>query len=162
MLGRRKGTAATCGSPVTEYKNECFPGNGVPPGVVGQPVGVYQGRYPNPHVLRGQEDMENAPVTFNRIGTRWGDVQLKNGWWQTNWGRRIRYAGAGFLVTVTPTIPGQTRLSGGPTTTPYVMRGPAPSQWDQMVQAGPGMQPQFPGGPGQMQGVRLVNPGSGG
>src|SRR5882724_9816355 len=45
----------------------------------GEPMTPYTGRAPNPHIAYGQADLTNAPTTFNRFGTRWGDVQLKNG-----------------------------------------------------------------------------------
>lgn len=116
-----------------------------------QAIGVYAGRVPNPHVLYGQNDMENAPTTFARIATRWGDLQLSNGWQRTNYGRLLPASLAYYLNNVSPTIPGQTRLSG---THPgdFVMKGPAPSQWDFHTNVGPGSQPNYPGGPGQIVG----------
>lgn len=121
-------------------------------------MGPYRRHTPNPNVVYGQMDMDNQPTTFNRIGTRWGDVQMHNGWDDTNWGRRITYATAGFYNEVIPVVPGQMRLlpSG------FVGQGPAPSQWQRNVNVGPGSQPMTPGGPGQLQGVSLRNPGSGG
>lgn len=121
-------------------------------------MGPYRKHTPNPNIVYGQTDMDNQPTTFNRIGTRWGDAQMHNGWDNTNWGRRTHYATAGFMNEVMPIIPGQSRLipSGFP------RQGPAPSQWQKNVSTGPGLQPSYPGGPGQMQGVSLVNPGSGG
>lgn len=126
-----------------------------------QAVGVYRGRVPNPHILYGQNDIETAPVTFNRYGTRWGDVQLKNGWWDTDWGRRNTAKGAHFMAAITPTIPGQTRLSG---TQPanFPMRGPAPSQWDYHVNSTVGSQPNYPGGPGYIMGTPNYVGSSGG
>lgn len=125
-----------------------------------QPLGVYEGRKPNPHVLYGQIDMENAPTTFARIATRWGDLQLSNGLDRTNFGRRFTYSNVGYLANVMPTVPGQDRLSGIHPAN-YPMRGPAPSQWDTHVANTAGSQPNYPGGPGQVMGA-VRNPGSGG
>jgi len=119
-----------------------------------QQMAVYIGRTPNPHIAYGQDDMMNAPTTFNRIGTRWGDVQLRNGWQTTNYGRRMTGPEAHQMVAITPRIPGQDRISG---THPadFPVRGPAPSQWDFHVANSAGSQPSYPGGPGYMMG----NPG---
>lgn len=125
-----------------------------------QPMGMYQGRIPNPNVLYGQADMENGPTTFARYATRWGDVQLSNGVMRTNFGRRFVYQNTGYLAMVSPTVPGQTRLSGT-TTGNYPSRGPAPSQWQFHVDNGPGSQPDYPGGPGYVMG-RVSHAGSGG
>ena len=116
-----------------------------------QPIGVYQGRVPNPHIAYGQEDLINAPTTFARIGTRWGDVQLSNGWQNTNYGNRMGYRAAGYLIAVNPSIPGQQRLSGS-RPGDFPMKGPAPSQWDYHVMSSAGSQPNYPGGPGYIMG----------
>lgn len=121
-------------------------------------MGPYHKHTPNPNVVYGQMDMDNQRTTYNRIGTRWGDAQMHNGWDNTNWGRRLKYGTQGFMNEVVPIIPGQMRLlpSG------FVGQGPAPSQWQKNVDAGPGAQPFTPGGPGQLQGLSLYNPGTGG
>ncbi len=125
-----------------------------------QEIGVYRGEIPNPHIRYGQIDLVNAPTTFANIATRWGDVQLCNGWWLTNWGRRQRGPEAGYLVAAYPSIPGQDRISG---THPadFPMRGPAPSQWDFHVASTAGAQPSYPGGPGYVMGTvgRVGNSG---
>lgn len=121
---------------------------------VGQPMAVYQGHVPNPHVYRGQEDMTNAPVTFSRIATRWGDFQLNNGWQNTNYGGRLPYREAGYLIATFPAQPGQTRLIGQ-RFADFPAKGPSPSQWAYHVATGPGMQPDSPGGPGQAAGPIL-------
>lgn len=132
------------------------------PSAVGQPVSVYAGTQPNPHVAYGQADMTNAPVTFNRIGTRWGDVQLSNGWQCTNYGHRLTYNAAGYLIAVSQQQPGQTRLIGQ-RFADFPARGPSPSQWAFHVATGPGMQPDSPGGPGQAAGpIRNIVRGAGG
>jgi len=93
----------------------------------------------------------DAPVTFARYNMSRGihDVQLNNGWQQTNYGKRIDYQLASYLNNISPTIPGQSRLygSGGPPQ-PFVPRGAAPSQWQQLVDAAQAA-PRTPGGPGQ-------------
>lgn len=116
-----------------------------------QALGVYQGRVPNPHIVYGQDDMMNAPTTFARYATRWGDVQLSNGWQNTDYGRRAGYAAKGYLIAVTPTLPGQTRLSAN-NPADFPARGPAPSQWDYHVMSSAGSQPSYPGGPGYIMG----------
>lgn len=127
-----------------------------------QQLGAYTGRIANPHILYGQRDLENAPTTFARYATRWGDVQLSNGWMNTNFGRRLSNAKTGYLSNVQPTVPGQTRLTGLHPSN-YPMRGPAPSQWQFHVNNGPGSQPDYPGGPGQiLGGGPILQYGSGG
>lgn len=128
---------------------------------VGQPIGIYRGEVPNPHIAYGQVDMVNAPTTFARIATRWRDVQLRNGWQTTNYGRRMEQPAASQFVAAAPKIPGQTRLMG---THPadFPMRGPAPSQWDYHVASTAGSQPMYPGGPGYIMGTVGYTGSSGG
>jgi hypothetical protein len=103
-------------------------------------------------------DIDGTPITFNRFGTRWGDVQLKNGLANgVASGKIYGYRGEGWYDNVVPTIPGQTRLIGR-TPGAFVARGPAPSQWQNNVNAGPGSQPQYPGGPGQILSQSVVSP----
>lgn len=116
-----------------------------------QPLAPFMGRVPNPHVMYGQADMQNQPTTFNRIGTRWGDVQLSNGWQNTNYGNRMGYRAAGYLIAVSQAVPGQTRMAGS-RTADFPMKGPAPSQWDYHVMSSAGSQPNYPGGPGYVMG----------
>jgi hypothetical protein len=112
----------------------------------------------NRHIVPAQNDVDNSPITFNRHATRWGDMQLSNGWQNTNYGKRLVYGTQGYLNEVVPIIPGMTRLypAGFP------RQGAAPSQWQANFNNGPGQQPNYPGGPGQVMGTQLVNPGSGG
>lgn len=118
----------------------------------GQPA-VYAG---------GENSFDNQPITFTRYtNNNTHLVQLSNGWQNTNYGKRLIYKGSGYLNEVVPRIPGQTRLYGGPPNS-FVPRGNAPAQWQANVDNGPGMQPESPGGPGQMLGTNLRNPGSGG
>lgn len=118
-----------------------------------QPLGPMTGRAINPHVLRGQVDMENTPTTFWKHQAVQGvsDVQLLNGWGTLNFGRRMTQAAARYLSVVNQPIPGQTRLAG---TNPsdFPLRGPAPSQWDYHVASTAGSQPSYPGGPGYIMG----------
>jgi hypothetical protein len=103
-------------------------------------------------------DIDGTPITFNRFGTRWGDMQLKNGLANgVASGKIWGYRGEGWYDVVVPTIPGQTRQIGKTPNT-FVPRGGAPSQWQNYVQSGPGSQPDYPGGPGQVMGGQLVSP----
>lgn len=127
-----------------------------PPGepyaeLAGRPMAVYIGKVPNPSIYYGQDDIETGPVTFNRIGTRWGDMQLSNGWQGTNYGARMTAVPAQYHWESYPIIPGQTRLSGT-TAQSFPQLGPAPSQWQNYVQNGPGNQPNYPGAPGAILG----------
>lgn len=116
-----------------------------------QPLEPFRGRAVNPHILYGQQDMQNQPTTFNRIGTRWGDVQLSNGWQNTNYGNRMGYRTAGYLIATLPVSPGQTRLAGS-NPADFPAKGGAPSQWDYHVMSSAGAQPSYPGGPGYAMG----------
>jgi hypothetical protein len=108
-------------------------------------------------------DYDHSPIIFSRFATRWGDVQLKNGLANgVGSGRIWGYRGEGWLDVTVPTVPGQTRQYGGQLPGNYVQKGPAPSQWTNHVNTGPGSQPNYPGGPGQIMGSALDNPGSGG
>lgn len=86
------------------------------------------------------------------------DVQIWNGLrFGVLSGRRINYAGAGFLFAVVPRIPGQTRgdVAG------FHKRGPSPLNIQAIWDAGPGSQPSNPGGPGTVIGVQIINPMTG-
>lgn len=86
------------------------------------------------------------------------DVQIWNGMrFGVLTGRRINYAGAGFLFAVVPRIPGQTRgdVAG------FHKRGPSPLNIQAIWDAGPGSQPSNPGGPGTVIGVQIINPMTG-
>jgi hypothetical protein len=103
-------------------------------------------------------DIDGSPITFNRFGTRWGDVQLKNGLANgVASGKIFGYRGEGWYDVVVPTIPGQTRLFGK-NPNDFVARGPAPSQWQNNYNMTAGSQPQYPGGPGQVLGQNLTSP----
>lgn len=132
-----------------------------------RPMGSINGTtIANPHIGPPgpyARDLDLQPITFNRFGTRWGDVQLKNGLANgVASGRIWGYRGEGWYDVVVPTIPGQTRLFGNNKPSAYPIKGMAPSQWQNYVQNTAGSQPDYPGGPGQMLGQMLDNPGSGG
>jgi hypothetical protein len=86
------------------------------------------------------------------------DVQLHNGMrWKVLSGKRINYAGAGFLNVVVPQIPGQTRdnVAG------FHKRGPSPYRIQDVWDNGPGSQPAHPGGPGKIASPTFINPMTG-
>jgi hypothetical protein len=116
------------------------------------PMRAYTGMVPNPHIVHGQGEIDTSPITFARYATRWADVQLSNGWQNTNYGRRMTLTPMAYLMNAVPTIPGQTRLSGQATPSAFPIKGMAPSQWDFHVQNSAGQQPDNPGGPGQTLG----------
>lgn len=100
-----------------------------------------------PHQLRNFVDASGAQQM--QIGNG-----LQNG---IAAGKRIPYRGAGYLFMAAPIIPGQTRgdVSG------FHARGPSPLNYQSMWQAGPGSQPDNPGGPGQIAAPTFVNPMTG-
>jgi hypothetical protein len=103
-------------------------------------------------------DIDSSPITFNRFGTRWGDVQLKNGLANgVASGKIYGYRGEGWYDVVVPTIPGQTRVFGR-RPAGFVPRGGAPSQWQNAYNATAGSQPQYPAGPGSVLSNSLVSP----
>jgi hypothetical protein len=107
-------------------------------------------------------DYDHSPITYCRFATRWGDMQLKNGLANgVGFGRIFGYRGEGWYDVVVPTIPGQTRQYGGQLPGNYINKGPAPSQWQNWFNMTAGSQPNYPGGPGQVLGNMLDNPGAG-
>lgn len=121
---------------------------------------VYPGaRAPNSHVFYGQDDQITTPVTYGRFLTHWNQLQLSNGWDNTNYGHRDTSPQAGYLFSVVPFQPGQTRLYGS-NPADFPMQGPSYPQWQAYVQTTAGAQPQYVGGPGQILGG-VFNPGSG-
>jgi hypothetical protein len=131
-----------------------------------RPMGSYNGSVtynpnigpPGPYA----RDIDNTPIIFNRFGTRWGDIQLKNGLANgVASGKIWGYRGEGWYDLITPTIPGQTRQYGK-NFADFVPKGPAPSQWQNFYNQTAGSQPMYPGGPGQIASPLLYNPGSGG
>lgn len=114
--------------------------------------------FPGPYA----RDYDHTPIIFNRFGTRWGDIQLKNGLANgAAQGKIFGYPGEGWFDVVVPQIPGQSRQYGGRLPGNYVAKGGSPSQWQNYVNATAGAQPSYPGGPGQVLGSQLYNPGAG-
>lgn len=109
-------------------------------------------------------DMDGTPIVFNRFGTRWGDMQLKNGLANgVASGRVWGYRGEGWYDVVVPVVPGQTRLIGGRMPGFYPAKGPSPGQWQDSQDGTVASQvDDTPGGPGHMMGQSLYNPGTGG
>jgi len=111
--------------------------------------------------LPSSSDADRLPHQYRRyMGDVSGqsNIQLNNGLQRgIASGLRINYAGAGYLFTVVPRIPGQTRgdVAG------FHKRGPSPLNVDKLWQAGPGSQPANPGGPGKIAAPTFVNPMSG-
>ena len=106
-----------------------------------------------------QQDVDLSPWPIRRY-TNMGvtDVQLNNGLaFKVASGKRINYSGTGYLYGVMPIIPGQTRdnVSG------YHRRGPSPYNVQDLYTAGPGNQPEHPGGPGRIAAPTFINPMSG-
>jgi hypothetical protein len=106
-----------------------------------------------------QSDVDLSPWPIRRY-TNMGvtDVQLHNGLrWGTASGRRTTYRGSGYLWTVAPLIPGQTRdnVAG------FHRRGPSPYNVQDVWTGGPGAQPAHPGGPGKIAAPSFINPMSG-
>jgi hypothetical protein len=86
------------------------------------------------------------------------DVQLRNGLaYGVASGRRINYQGSGYLYAVAPIIPGQTRdnVAG------FHKKGPSPYNVQDVWEAGPGAQPEHPGGPGKIAAPVFYNPMTG-
>jgi hypothetical protein len=111
--------------------------------------------------LPSSSDMDILPHEYRRY---MGDVsgatnmQLNNGLSRGIMaGKRINYAGAGYMYGVVPRIPGQTRgdVAG------FHPRGPSPLNYDVMWEAGPGSQPANPAGPGRIAAPIFFNPMSG-
>lgn len=106
-----------------------------------------------------QSDVDGYPWPIRRF-TNMGvtDVQLSNGLRnKVATGKRINYQGSGYLYAVNPIIPGQTRdnVAG------FHRRGPSSYGYQDVYDAGPGSQPEHPGGPGKIAAPTFVNPMSG-
>jgi hypothetical protein len=135
--------------------------------MLGIPMGVFEGYQQNPHMILQAlpggytAQIDPSPVTFARYNMSRGvhDVQLSNGWQRTNYGRRTVYASSGYLNEVAPEIPGQSRLIGK-NTADFIMKGPAPAQWQNQVDQVQSVPPN-PGGPGQLGGPLNITKGWG-
>lgn len=112
-----------------------------------------------PNRRPSQSDVDMSPWLARRY-TNMGvtDVQLNNGLANgVASGKRVPYQGTGYLYGVMPIIPGQTRDNAAG----YHKRGPSPYNVQDVYTAGPGAQPDHPGGPGKIAGTMFVNPMSG-
>lgn len=109
--------------------------------------------------LSPESDADHSPREFRRFVNASGvqDVQIKNGLWgKTTMGRRQPIDYVDYLYAANPRIPGQRRDDIGG----KHKRGIDPQSWQALVDSGPGSQPVNPGGPGQMVGDSLWNPGT--
>jgi hypothetical protein len=124
------------------------------------PMTVYTGRSSIPMRARNNgDDIDLTPRTLRRYVDASGvkSVQLHNGLrWGVASGRQMLYDGS-FFYAFSPRIPGQSRGDSGG----FHKRGPSPYQVSNQFQAGPGSQPEAPGGPGTLAGTQLFNPMSG-
>jgi hypothetical protein len=114
-------------------------------------------------------DLSRSPGAFGRNITPniwrrytnlgYTDIQLHNGMQgQRLTGRQFPYFNDIFVINFTPRIPGQQRgdVAG------FHKRGPSPYNIQDWMNAGPGSQPEHPGGPGQIVGSnQIYNPMSG-
>lgn len=132
---------------------------GIPPGAY--PMMSYNYlQVPRPNRRAPTMDMDLYPSPplrrYQNLGVT--DVQLNNGLrWKVATGLRIPYAGAGYLYGVVPQIPGQTRDNAAG----FHVRGPSPLNVQAMYAAGPGSQPDNPGGPGKIAAPTFYNPMTG-
>jgi hypothetical protein len=130
-------------------------------GVPEAPMKVYNGLiYRKLNRQAPDSDVDGLPHQVRSYVNASGaqDVQIGNGMQNgIATGLRIPYAGAGYLYAVVPRIPGQTRgdVAG------FHVRGPSPVNYTAMWEAGPGSQPDNPGGPGRIAAPRFINPMTG-
>lgn len=115
--------------------------------------------YRKPNRQPSQSDVDVSPYIVRRFtNMSVTDVQLNNGLHNgIAAGKRIPYAGSGYLYAVMPIIPGQTRdnVAG------FHRKGPSPYNMQDVWTDGPGSQPAHPGGPGRIAAPTFVNPMSG-
>jgi hypothetical protein len=120
---------------------------------------VNHGQSPNPWVQYGQADMDTGyPVTYARHVIFPG-VQLHTGV-DTIAMHKINTPAAAEFYGQTPYSPGQMRTNGQ-NQADFIPIGNSPSQWSLHTSMTAGLQPQNPGGPGQIAMQGFVNPGSG-
>jgi len=121
------------------------------------PINGCERRAPNRRP--SQSDLDFSPWPIRRYtNMSVTDVQLNNGLQRgIAAGKRLAYRGAGYLWTVAPIIPGQTRdnVAG------FHKKGPSPYTVDDVFTSGPGAQPEHPGGPGKIAAPTFVNPMTG-
>jgi hypothetical protein len=140
-----------------EVRSEQAVGN---PGI---PIGTFAGYLPVgfavtvPGAVSYQVDP--SPVTVARYNMSRGihDVQLNNGWQRTNYGKRTTYASSGYLSSIVPQIPGQSRLigqGGSPGNfTPKTQSAIAPSTWQNNVAQAQATSVNTISGPGTLGGT---------
>ena len=106
-----------------------------------------------------QSDVDMSPYIIRRYtNMSVTDVQLNNGLHNgVASGKRFTYQGTGYLYAVQPQIPGQTRDNASG----YHRRGPSAYNVSDIFTAGPGAQPEHPGGPGKIAAPKFINPMSG-
>lgn len=106
-----------------------------------------------------QSDVDVSPYLIRRYtNMSTTDVQLHNGLrYGVGRGRRTGYQGTGYLYGVQPIIPGQTRDNAGG----FHRRGPSIYNFQDVWAAGPGAQPEHPGGPGKIAAPKFYNPMTG-
>lgn len=114
-------------------------------------------RKANRQPSQSDEDLSPWPIRrYTNMGVT--DVQLNNGLgYKVASGKRTPYQGTGFMYAVMPIIPGQTRdnVAG------FHRKGPSPYNVLDVYTAGPGAQPEHPGGPGKIAAPTFINPMSG-
>lgn len=106
-----------------------------------------------------QQDVDVSPFPIRRY-TNMGvtDVQLNNGLrYGVAAGKRIGYLGTGYLYAIMPMIPGQTRDNAAG----FHRHGASPYTIADAWTAGPGAQPEHPGGPGKIAAPTFINPMTG-
>lgn len=115
--------------------------------------------YRKPNRQASQSDVDVSPYLIRRFtNMSVTDVQLHNGLrFGVGRGKRLGYQGSGQLYAVQPIIPGQTRDNAGG----YHKRGPSLYNVQDMWAAGPGAQPEHPGGPGRIAAPTFINPMTG-
>ncbi len=141
-------------------------------GLTGRPMTTFAGYLPPNFAVTlpgAQSQMvDPSPVTFARYNMSRGvhDVQLNNGWQRTNYGRRTVYASSGYLSSVTPQWPGQSRLigqGGSPGNfTPKTQSATGPSAWQALVANAQSQSVNTVSGPGTIAGGTLGYMGSSG
>lgn len=112
-----------------------------------------------PNRRPSQQDVDNSTWLLRRLtNMSVTDVQLGNGLRRrVAAGLRTSAHGVGRLYAARPIIPGQTRdnVAG------FHRRGPSPYNVADVWEAGPGSQPEHPGGPGRIAAPTFINPMTG-
>ena len=144
----------------TDTGQSHYPSYGVDLHVDQYPLMPYNGSLrSNPNRQAPSSDMDVAPHATRRyVNMSTHDVQLNNGLRsRVAAGLRRGYIGTGYLYAVAPIIPGQTRDNAAG----FHVRGPSPLNVQAMWEAGPGSQPDNPGGPGKIAAPVFINPMTG-